>query len=66
VIASTVLGLEPVDRDALFGDFELVPGSCLLPFRPARQPLRPKPFRAVSACSRLGAVLRERKCAAAV
>jgi len=44
VIASTVLGLDPVDRDALFVDFETCcQGSLFASSRVARQPLCPGP-----------------------
>ena len=44
VIASTVLGLDPEDREALFVDFETwCQGPLLASTRVARQPLRPCP-----------------------
>jgi len=68
VIASTVLGLDPVDRDALFGDFEtLVPGPC----SPCRSPCQASPYaKALQARQRLlrrlgGGAQREAQSAAA-
>jgi cytochrome P450 len=66
VIATTVLGLDPVDREALFGDFEIWCGGLFaLPFALPGSPYR----RALQArkrlLARLGAVLEKAQAAAA-
>ncbi|MCT4363282.1 MAG: cytochrome P450 [Synechococcaceae cyanobacterium MAG-AL1] len=66
VIASTVLGLDPVDRDALFGDFETwCQGLFSLPFALPGSPYAKALQARQRLLRRLGAVLKKAQSAAA-